>query len=359
VNAMLQSKFYRICIGIILVLVIVNLMNQVRFLFTPLLIIFKTLLVPVLVSGFLYYILRPLVNYLEGKGIGRAVATLLIYFVVTCLSTLLVVAFGPMLQYQIQTFISNTPKMVEGLKEQIEILQQNRLLAAYFSQNHVDVSSKIAEYINGLINYATDYLSSAISFMTSILLIITTIPIILYYFLIGGQKAMNDMIGFLPKSYANIAKETMDEIDAALSGYIIGRIIICIALGAMIYIGFLLIGLPYPLLLALVATVMNLIPFIGPIIGVIPALIVAITQSYSMVIWVAVIVLLSQQVDGNLLAPHVFRKRMDLHPLTVVLLLLAGEKLAGILGMILAIPVYMVFKIIILRINRLFIFRYE
>jgi predicted PurR-regulated permease PerM len=356
---MLQSKFFRICIGIILVLVIANLATQVGYLFTPVLIMFNTLLVPLLISGFLYYMLRPLVNYLEGRGIGRSVATLLIYFVVFCLAVLLVTAFGPMLQSQVQNFISNTPQLIEGLKAQIETLQQNRLLAAYFSDNHFDISTKISEYFNRMINYATEYLSSAVSFMTSILLIITTIPIVLYYFLSGGHKVLDDILGFLPKSYANVARETIGEIDGALSGYIIGRIIISICLGIIVYIGFLLVGLPYPLLLAIIAMVLNLIPFIGAIIGAVPALLVALTQSYSMMLWVTVVVVIAQQLDDALLAPHVFGKRMDLHPLTVVLLLLVGEDLGGILGMILVIPIYMVMKIIILRVNRLFIFRYE
>ncbi|MEK3719476.1 MULTISPECIES: AI-2E family transporter [unclassified Paenibacillus] len=356
---MLQNKFFRLCIGIILVLIIFNLMDRVGYLFSPLLMMFQTLFVPILISGFLYYMIRPLVNFLEKKGIKRAVGTLLIYFVITSLTVLFVVAFGPMLQAQIQNFITNVPELVESTKVQIEKLQQNRLLAAYFTKDHGDLSTKIAEYVNNAITYATNYLSNMISFMTSILLLITTIPIILYYLLIGGHKAMENVVGMLPKGYTHVARETLEEIDGVLSGYIIGRIIISVCLGALIYVGFLVIGLPYPLLLAIIVAVTNLIPFIGPIIGAVPALIVAFTQSYPMMMWVALLIIVAQQLDDTLLAPHVFGKRMDVHPLTIVLLLLVGENLAGILGMLLAIPVYMVVKIVLLRINRLFVFRYE
>ncbi|NHN32029.1 AI-2E family transporter [Paenibacillus sp. S3N08] len=356
---MLQNKFFRICIGIILVLVIFNLMNMVGFLFTPLLVMLQTLFVPILISGFLYYMLRPLVNFLEKKGIGRGVGTLLIYFVITSIVGLFIVAFGPMLQTQIENFMANAPELVESTRVQIEKLQQNRLLAAYFTKDQGDISTKISEYINSAINYATAYLSDTMSFLTSILLIITTIPIILYYLLISGHKAMDNAVSMLPKSYTYVAKETLEEIDSVLSGYIIGRIIICICLGIPVYLGFLWIGLPYPLLLAIIIAVTNLIPFIGPIIGAVPALIVAFTQSYPMMMWVALLIIVAQQLDDTILAPQVFGKKMDVHPLTIVLLLLVGEKLAGILGMLLAIPLYMVLKIILLRINRLFVFRYE
>jgi predicted PurR-regulated permease PerM len=356
---LLQNKFFRICIGIILVLIIVNLINRVSFLFTPLLIVIQTLFVPILISGFLYYMIRPLVNFLEKKGIGRGIGTLLIYFVITSVVGLLFVAFGPMLQTQIHNFLDNAPELVESTKAQIEKLQQNRLLAAYFTKDQGDISTKISEYINSAINYATDYLANTFSFMTSILLIITTIPIILYYLLIGGHKAMDNAILMLPKSYTHVAKETLEEIDGVLSSYIIGRIIISICLGIPVYLGFLWIGLPYPLLLAMIIAITNLIPFIGPIIGSVPALIVAFTQSYPMMMWVALLIIVAQQLDDTLLAPQVFGKRMDVHPLTIVLLLLVGENLAGILGMLLAIPVYMVLKIILLRVNRLFVFRYE
>jgi predicted PurR-regulated permease PerM len=356
---LLQNRFFRICIGIILVLIIINLMNRVGFLFAPLLIMARTLFVPILISGFLYYMVRPLVNFLEKKGIGRGVGTLLIYFVITSLVGLFVVALGPTLQTQVQNFITNAPDLVESSKVQIEKLQQNRLLAAYFTKDQGDISTRISEYINRAIHYASDYLANTLSFMTSILLIITTIPIILYYLLIGGHKMVDNAVSMLPKSYSHIAKETLEEIDGVLSGYIIGRIIVSICLGIPIYLGFLWIGLPYPMLLAVIVAITNLIPFIGPIIGAIPAIIVAFTQSYSMMMWVALLIIVVQQLDDTLLAPQVFGKRMDVHPLTIVLLLLVGENLAGILGMLLAIPIYMVLKIILLRINRLFVFRYE
>ncbi|SFL94060.1 Predicted PurR-regulated permease PerM [Paenibacillus sp. 1_12] len=356
---MLQNKFFRLCFGIILVLIIINLMDRVGYLFSPLLVMFQTLFVPILISGFLYYMIRPLVHFLEKKGIKRAVGTLLIYFVITSLAVLFVVAFGPMLQTQIQNFVANVPDLVESTKVQIEKLQQNRLLAAYFTKDHGDLSTKISEYVNNAITYATNYLSDMISFMTSILLLITTIPIILYYLLIGGHRAMENVIGMLPKGYTHVARETLEEIDGVLSGYIIGRILISVGLGALIYVGFLVIGLPYPLLLAIIIAFTNLIPFIGPIIGAVPALIVAFTQSYPMMLWVGLLIVVAQQLDDTLLAPHVFGKRMDVHPLTIVLLLLVGENLAGIMGMLLAIPIYMVVKIVLMRMNRLFVFRYE
>ncbi|UVI31640.1 AI-2E family transporter [Paenibacillus spongiae] len=99
----------------------------------------------------------------------------------------------------------------------------------------------------------------------------------------------------------------------------------------------------------------NLIPYIGPILGAIPCVIVAFTDSPSMVAWVLIVTIVAQQVEGNLLSPLIYGKRLEIHPLTTIILLLVAGKIAGILGFILALPFYMVVKIIVVRIYRLFL----
>jgi predicted PurR-regulated permease PerM len=353
-----QSKFLRVCTAIILVLIILYLATKVSFLLNPVVIMFRTLLIPFVVSGFFYYLLRPLVEYLS-KKVKTSIAILLIYFVVGGIATIFFAAVGPMLQTQMQTFITNVPSLVDGFVEQVNKLQENRLVAEYFTKNQVDLSAKLSEYLNHGAKAAGNYLSGLFTVMTNVVIVVTTVPIVLYYMLTDGHKASKHILSWIPHQYRHEGRQVLDEIDAALSGFIRGRIIICFLLGVMVYIGFLLIGLPYPLLLAVAAMVLNLIPYIGPIIGAVPALIVAFIESPSMIVRTLLVVIIAQQIDGNLLSPHIFGKSLDIHPLTIVVLLLVAGDVAGILGILLCIPVYLVAKIIVQHLNRLFRFSYE
>jgi predicted PurR-regulated permease PerM len=354
-----QSKYFRIGLGLLLFLVIIYYTTKVSFLLNPLWTMLNVLLVPFMLSGFIYYLLRPLVYHLSQKRNNKSIVIILIYLLIGGITTLIMLWVGPMLSVQVQNFLENLPKLSEGLKEQIVKLQNNRFFSTFFAKNNFDLSTKISDIFNQSINFATTYITNFFMVVTNILIILTTVPIIVYYMLKDGHKAYAAILNRFPRKYKSVAEEVMEEIDAALSNFIVGRIIISFLLGVMTYIGLLLVGIPYPLLLAIIAMTMNPIPYIGSFLGVIPSIIVAFTQSPSMVLWVSIVMFLSQQIEGNILAPYVTGRQTDIHPLTTILVMLVAGDLAGIFGLILAVPVYMVVKIIVTHINRLFIFRYE
>lgn len=118
----------------------------------------------------------------------------------------------------------------------------------------------------------------------------------------------------------------------------------------MLLIGYLIIGLDYAFLLALIGVVTNVIPFLGPYIAVTPAIIIALFQDPIMAVYVAIIMLIAQQIEGNLITPNVMGNALSVHPLTVITLILAAGNVAGIWGVILAIPFYAVVKTIVINI---------
>jgi predicted PurR-regulated permease PerM len=145
--------------------------------------------------------------------------------------------------------------------------------------------------------------------------------------------------------------------DFALSSYIQGQIIVSICVGILAYIAFLIIGLDYPLVLALVAMFTNVIPFIGPWIGTIPAVIVGLLNSPFMALLVVLAVVVVQQIESNLISPQVMGRKLSIHPLTIIFLLLVAGRFAGLLGLILAVPTYAVGKVLVLHIYRLWVLR--
>ena len=147
----------------------------------------------------------------------------------------------------------------------------------------------------------------------------------------------------------------LGEIDTALSNFIIGKVILNLILSVMIYIGFLIIGLPYSLLLTVISFFLNFIPYIGALLATVPVVIIGFIESPSIAIWSVVVIVIAQQIQDNILTPVIYGKQLDIHPLTTVVLILVGGDFFGLLGILLAIPAYMIVKIIAVRIYELFL----
>ncbi|MBP1999878.1 putative PurR-regulated permease PerM [Paenibacillus shirakamiensis] len=351
---LLQNKFFRVCLGVIMILTIIYLLHEVNFVFGPIVTFVQLLIVPMTVSGFLYYLLRPIVHYLDKRHVNRMLSILLIYLCFGIIIAILFYTVWPPLVKQVQDFISNLPTFLEELRVQFAQLQKTRLFSMIDTSNS-QISDKITNYVNGLVEMVTSSMTGVFSFITDFVVIIGTVPIILYYMLKEDERISPAVVRTMPRRFARDGAQVVSDIDTALSGFISGRIISALLLAVLSFVGFWMIGLPYPLLLALFGALFNFIPYVGAFLGAVPCVIVAFTVSPSMVLYVLIVIVIAQQVEGNLIAPYVYGKTINIHPLTTVILLLIGGEYSGILGMILVIPVYMIIKIVTVRIYRLFL----
>ncbi|WP_234404942.1 AI-2E family transporter [Paenibacillus bouchesdurhonensis] len=351
---MLQKPFYRISLGIIMILTIILLLSKVSFIFMPVVALINILIVPVMLSGFLYYLLRPIVQFLERKNWNRMLSILTIYLLFAGVVTIFLMVVWPPLQKQVTDFLNNVPLLLREMQSQFTEIRQSKLFSM-FSNENAEISEKITEYINSVIDAATKSISHIVTFLNDFFIVVGTVPILLYYMLKQDDRVTPTLTRMLPKRYRRDGEQVIHEIDNGLKGFIAGRMISAVLLAVMGFIGFWLIGLPYPLLLAIVGALFNFIPYFGPFLGAIPCVIVAFTESPSMVLWVIIIVVVSQQIEGNLISPYIYGKTINIHPLTTIVLLLIAGDFAGILGMILAIPVYMMVKVIIVRVYQLYL----
>ncbi|MBO2944906.1 AI-2E family transporter [Paenibacillus sp. F411] len=351
---MLQNKYFRTCLGIIAFLLIVYLLTKISFLFRPFVDIFNLLLVPIALAGFFYYLLRPVVDYLEKRKIKRALAVLMIYFVFAALFALFIVTVWPTLREQIENFISNAPNLVQDVQKQMDELKKNSIIGQYIPSES-ELYNRVSEYANQAVDWVTNSMSNVISAVSNFFIIVATVPIILYYMLKESGKLPPKILGMLPRRYRREGHEVLGEMDNALSSFIIGKVILNLVLSVLIYIGFLIIGLPYSLLLTLISFVLNFIPYVGAILATIPVVIVGFIESPGTAIWSVVVIIAAQQIQDNILTPVIYGKQLDIHPLTTVVLILVGGNFYGMLGVLLAIPAYMVIKILIVRIYELFL----
>lgn len=138
----------------------------------------------------------------------------------------------------------------------------------------------------------------------------------------------------------------------ALSAYIRGQIFVAVCLGILLFIGYLIIGLPYALLLAVIAMVTNVVPYLGPIIAISPALVIAFVTSPFMVLKLAIVWVIVQLLEGKVISPQVMGKSLHVHPITVIFVILTAGNLFGIIGIILAVPGYAILKVIVTHVYR-------
>lgn len=172
-------------------------------------------------------------------------------------------------------------------------------------------------------------------------------PFILFYLLKQGRELSPSIVKFFPQNRKKDIRQVLHDMDHALASYIQGQLIVSACVAVMLLIGYTIIDLNYEILLAVFGMATNVIPFLGPFIAVIPAIIVAWFQDPIMVVYVIIIMIVAQQIEGNLITPQIMGRQLNVHPLTIILLILVGGNIAGIVGMILIIPTYAVSKVVV------------
>ncbi|NPC93989.1 AI-2E family transporter [Bacillus sp. WMMC1349] len=352
---MFKSKNYFWTIQILLVLLIVYVLTKVSFLFEPIILFVSTLFLPILIAGVLYFIFNPIVQFLE-KKLPRTLAILVIYLAFIGLIGLVLSAIGPIFMKQVSDLFNNIPDYVEQIQIFIKHLSNSQWFTWMMHQEFVSVSrieSSIGDFLTALPENITASLSSVFGFVTNIALTVVTVPFILFYMLKDGQRFPDLAVKILPHQYKKEGLKIFKDLYETLAAYIQGQLIICLFVGTSCFIGFWIAGVKYALILGLIISVTNIIPYVGPFLGASPAIVIAFLDSPTKAIIALIIVVVVQQIDGNVLSPLIIGKRLNTHPLTIILLLIGAGSFGGILGMILAVPVYAVLKAFTLNIVQL------
>lgn len=339
-----------------MVLLIIYLATKVSFIFKPIVIFLQTVFIPFLIAGIFYYIFRPIVNFLHKRKIPKSIAILLIFLgfigIVVGLSFLI----GPILQKQMMNLINNTPTLLNELRIMIVQLQENRWFAQFQESatfSFQEISDNIYTILMESFEFVTRNITSVVGTITNTVLTLVLIPFMLYYILKDGEKFPKKILNLLPKKSQIEGRKILKDMDEAISSYIQGQLLVSLCVGILIFIAYLILGVDYSLILALIAMVTNLIPFIGPWLGAIPAIIVAFISSPMLAVWVALAIIVVQQIESNLISPQIVGKKLDIHPLTIIIIILVAGRFAGFIGFLIAVPTYAVLKVIVSHTYRL------
>ncbi|MDF7638558.1 AI-2E family transporter [Lactobacillus sp. ESL0791] len=350
----LNNRFSVVLLNILLFFLIIWVFNKISFVLNPARLFFSAILPPLLLATIQFYIMNPLVDFLERKFKVPRIATIVLLFVLVAVALVWVInRLLPIVQVQINSLIRNWPHI---WNDAVNITQNALRDPALHS-----VKNNINDMINNAqktlfrtgrnaVEATLSNISSAISIVTVIVMTLLTAPFILFFMLKDAHRLRPYMTQFAPKRWQKSYSKLLYDINYALSSYIRGQITVAFWVGIMFAIGYSIIGLPYAIALAVLSGVMNLIPYFGTFISFIPALVIAIMGSVPMIIKVLVVFAIEQTIESRFISPLVMGNKMAMHPVTTILLLIGASAVWGLWGVIFGIPIYAILKIIITRI---------
>jgi len=354
-----KTKWFLFLYSVVLILIAINLATQVPFIFHPIRVAVSTLAPILIVGGILYYILRPLVRLISRK-IPNTLSIVIIFLGFAGIVASLFTFVGPILFAQISGFVDNIPGYINDmevwLNDFLEIEWVGRMLEeeAFQNFNPAAITDNFSEILANMGGNLLQFFSMLVSLLT----LIIVMPFVLFFLLKDANRLPDNILHFLPKDQEKEGRTIMKDLDGTLSAYIQGQAIVSLCVGLLSLIAYLIIGVEYALILALIAMFTNLIPFVGPFIGTIPAVFVAFFTEPISALWVIIAIVVIQQVESNLISPNVMGHKLSIHPLTIILILILAANLAGLVGLILAIPFYAVSKVIVQNVYRLLRLRY-
>ncbi|GIO27634.1 AI-2E family transporter [Ornithinibacillus bavariensis] len=302
------------------------------------------LLAPFLIACLIAYLLYPIVQKINAYNIPRSIAILFIYL-------LFFGGFGYLIYRVYPTFVLQLRDLNEYLP-QLVAMYQDAIYQVYESTSFLPetVHDKMDETIQAVEQSIDSTIGKLIGGITKIfdfIIILTVIPVLVFYFLKDYEKIKEYTKRFIPRKYQEASSNLVHAVDEGLGNYIRGQLLICLFVAITTYIIFQLLGLNYALLLAIFMGLMNMVPYFGPIIGAVPAVLLAITVSGKMVVFVLISVFAIQLIESNFLSPYIMGKSTRIHPVVIIFVLLLGGKIGGVLGMILAVPALTVLKVVI------------
>jgi putative permease len=309
------------------------------------------LLLPLLLALIVTFLLAPMVNFVERDGISRTTGIFVIYFLVTALLALLASWFLPHWLEMYGSLRTDLPRYLGrflGLFKDI----QTGLQTHFPFIAHYDLAGKTRNIADHLLSQILVETPKSAFRIGSLLVLV---PLFTFFFLRDGHRIMRSCISLVPNRHYEMAHEMSYFVSRQLAHFIRGRILEAFIVGLVVAAGLSCTDIRYAPLLGVFAGVTNLIPYVGPIVGMVPGILIALVDlgMGAQFWWIVIVYLLIAQilVDNFILIPVLISRVSDLHPLWVIFAIIMGGKVYGVLGMIIGVPVASIFKIFILEIR--------
>ena len=343
--------YYRIGF-LLLLLIAIYVFFKIRFVWLPILQVALYIILPFLISGFITYLLHPIVEKLHEKGMHRGLAIFLIYFLFFGGIGFALYKGIPAFIAQLRDLSESAPVFAEQYRSWIQTLQTHTRawpdgLQGKMNDGIDAFEAKLDSLLTIMVGILLKFLNSA--------LVIMMIPFIAFYMLKDFHLIKRFVWYMTPKKWRLKGARFIKDVDESLGSYIRGQLLVCLAIGSAAALFFWIFHLKYPLLLGFLVGITDVIPYFGPIIGALPAVIIAATVSVKLVVITVIIIIVLQFLEGNILSPYIVGKSLHMHPLLIIFAITAGGEIGGVIGLIVAVPCLVVLKVGVIHAKNHFI----
>lgn len=313
----------------------------------------RRILIPFFFAVAIAYLLHPLVDVVQQRRLSRAVAILIVYISLLGVLTLVGIFLVPLIIGQLVRLAEMLPFYIEQIQGFIQYIEDNfqQVALPEAVQSILDERLRLLE--KQLLDLISRIVERSFGVFTNLFNIILA-PVFAFYILNDIDRIRRGFLGLIPAQYKSDTVSLLSDIDKVIGGYIRGQIIVASITGTMVGVGMGFLGMRFAALLGFIAGLFDLIPYFGPFIGAVPAVALGLLRSPATAIYVAAAIILIQQIEAAIVAPHIVSQRVGLHPLMVIFSLLVGAELFGLPGLVLAVPTAAALRVTFIHIgNRL------
>ncbi len=298
----------------------------------------------VIIAALLAYILEPLASFLESRGFSRVAATAIIFLGILSTVALFIFLLLPTISHEIRSIQAGIQSgKATQLIQNLEHFIQTRL--AFLGMQNLNLIEKAHQMMVNLGNQIFDYLLNIVSLITNLVII----PFIIFFLIKDGREIKRNFIRLVPNKYFEFSLNLLHKMDMQLGNYLRGQFLDALIVGILSILALWLLEVKYFVLIGAFAGLANLIPYVGPVAGALPAILVVILESGDMIriVYIAIAFAVVQLIDNVLVQPLVVAKTVNMHPLVVMFVVIIGGKFFGVLGMLLSVPTAGVIKVVI------------
>jgi len=311
-------------------------LSKISFLFSPVLDFLAVVMLPVILSGLLYYLLNPIVDWMEKHKINRVIAISIVFVIIALFIIWGLAVAIPNLQRQVLSFARNVPVYLEDADRVVNDLVTKRLpddFRPQLEQVLTNFSSQATVWASKVSSQAVNWVSAFISGASQVIVALIIVPFMLFYLLRDGKGLRNYLTQFMPTKLKEPVGQVLSDVNQQLSNYVRGQVTVAIIVAVMFIIFFKIIGLRYAVTLGVTAGILNLVPYLGSFLAMLPALVF--------------VFIVEQTIEGRFVSPLILGSQLNIHPINVLFVLLTSGSMFGIWGVLLGIPVYASAKVVI------------
>ena len=325
-------------------------LSKISFLFIPVIDFLSVVMLPVILSGLLFYLLNPLVDLMEKYKINRVLAISIIFIIIAILLIIGLAVALPNLQRQIVIFAQNVPSYLEDADKVIDDLVTKRLpddFRPQLEQVLANFSTQATAWASNISSKAVNWVSALISGTSQVIVALIIMPFMLFYLLRDGKGLRDYITQFLPNKLREPVGRVLTDVNQQLANYVRGQITVAVIVAIMFIIFFKIIGLRYAVALGVTAGVLNLVPYLGSFLAMLPALVLGLIAGPVMLLKVIIVFIVEQTIEGRFVSPLILGSQLNIHPITILFVLLTSGSMFGIWGVLLGIPIYASAKVVI------------